>query len=227
MKRDGYHHGNLRRALLDAALGIIEADGVAAITMSALARAAGVSSGAPYRHFKSVDAVLVALASEGWSALIAEEQALVDPQAPPLEQFRRAGIATVRFAVQRPIHFRLMFGPVGRRLDDPQLAARVAEADARTDALVEAATRSGEMGPGPAQALAAQAVIYGLARLLVDGHLSSISADDAEALAHAVTGALGEGLIPREAPPKAHQSRPLARNQSSAATTPSSGEPGA
>lgn len=197
MARGGYHHGNLRRALLDAALAIVESDGVSAISMSALARAAGVSSGAPYRHFKSVDAVLIALASEGWSALIAEEQRAVDPDAGPLEQFRQAGIATVRFAVSHPTHFRLMFGPVGRRLTDPELAQRVAAADARTDALIAAAVASGEMARGPTQALAAQAVIYGLARLLVDGHLSPITPDDAAALARAVTGVLGEGLIPR------------------------------
>ena len=198
MARDGYHHGNLRRALLDAALDIIERDGVAAITMSALARAAEVSSGAPYRHFKSVDAVLVALATEGWANLIAEEQAGADADAPPLEQFRRAGIASVRFAVQYPTHFRLMFGPVGRRLEDPELVRRVADADARTDALVNAAVNAGEMGHGSAQILAAQATIYGLSRLLVDGHVSAISADEAETLAHAVTGVLGEGLIPRD-----------------------------
>lgn len=221
MARDRYHHGNLRRALLDAALAVIEADGVSAISMAALARAAGVSSGAPYRHFKSTDAVLAALASEGWGRLIELERARIDPSAPPLEQFRAAGVATVRFAVEHPTHFRLMFGPIGRRLEDPELTARIAEADTRTRALAEAAL-SGDAAI-ETRVLAAQAQIYGLARLLVDGALPAVDADAAEALAHAVTGVLGEGLIPRAAD---DQSRPLARNQSSAACTPSSGEPG-
>lgn len=221
MARERYHHGNLRRALLDAALAIVAEDGVSAITMSALARAAGVSSGAPYRHFKSTDAVLVALAAEGWARLLADEEARVDPDAPPLDQFRQAGVTTVRFAVTHPIHFRLMFGPIGRRLDDPDLSARRAEVDARTAALAEAAL-TGD-ADRETRVLAAQAQVYGLARLFVDGVLPAADADTAEALAHAVTGVLGEGLIPRESPV---QSRPDARNQSSAAATPASGEPG-
>lgn len=193
----GYHHGNLRRALLDAALEVVAERGPNGISMSALARAAGVSSGAPYRHFKSADAVLAAIAAEGWARLMAEERAQTADVEAPLERFRRAGIATVRFAVSHPTHFRLMFGPHGRRLDDPELSARIAEADARTQQMVDAAIAAGEMGGAEAAMLAAQAMIYGLARLFVDGALAPVSPDEAEHLTVAATEVLGSGLIPR------------------------------
>lgn len=199
MAKQSYHHGNLRQALLDAALVIIDEKGVAALTMAALARAAGVSSGAPYRHFKSIDAVLVALATDGWAKYVAEEAALAERATSPLERFRYAGIASVRFAVQHPTVYRLMCGPVGQRLDDPALQARIAAGHAQTRAMVDAAVAADEMGHGDVEVemLAAQALIYGLAHLIVDGVLPPMSADQAEKLAHAVTGVLGVGLRPR------------------------------
>lgn len=194
-----YHHGNLRRALLDAALAIIGEHDVSALTMAALARAAKVSSGAPYRHFKSVHDVLIALATEGWSLMVEQETALVAQATTPLERFRQSGIAAVRFAVTHPTHYTLMCGPVGRALDDPALNARIAEGESQTHQMVAAAVAAREMGKqGVAvETLAAQALIYGLARMFVDGALPVMSADEAEELARSVTNVLGVGLRPR------------------------------
>lgn len=190
-----YHHGNLRQALLDAALAVISAEGAAALTMARLARTAGVSSGAPYRHFKSIDAVLIALVTDGWNRLMVEE--IPDATQSPLEQFRRAGIATVRFAAAHPTLYALMCGPIARRLDDPVLTARIQAGDARTQALVDATIASGELQSADteAQILAAQALIYGLSRMVVDGALTGLSPDAAEALAWRVTEVLGVGLL--------------------------------
>lgn len=195
-----YHHGNLRRALLDGALEVIAAEGVAGLTMARLARAAGVSSGAPYRHFKSIDAVLVALATDGWNRLAAEDEALSAGIASPLERFRRSGIAAVRFAAAHPTLYRLMCGPLGRRLDDPALNARIAAGDAQVQQMVGAVVDAGELrgDDTEAQVLAAQALIYGLSRMIVDGALDGITPDAAEALAFRVTEVLGAGLIPRD-----------------------------
>lgn len=199
MAKSSYHHGNLRRALLDAAIEIIDARGVPALTMAALARAAGVSSGAPYRHFKSIDGVLAALANDGWRLLAAEEAALAARATGPLERFRLAGVATVRFAVQHPVLYRLMCTPDGRQSADPELRARMEAGEAQTRAMVAAAVDAQEMGQGDveAQTLAAQALVYGLARLLVDGVLPPLGPDEAERLAYAITGVLGVGLRPR------------------------------
>ena len=69
--RRGYHHGNLRRALLDAAIALIQSEGADALTLRAAARAAGVSQAAPYRHFTDKDELLAAVAEEGFRLMTA------------------------------------------------------------------------------------------------------------------------------------------------------------
>ena len=199
MATRSYHHGNLRRALLDAALAIIAEHDVSALTMAALARAAKVSSGAPYRHFKSVRDVLIALATEGWSLMVEQEDAMIAQATTPLERFRQSGISAVRFAVSHPTHYALMCGPVGRTLNDPALSARIAQGEAQTRQMVAAAVAAREMGKHDVatETLAAQALIYGLARMFVDGALPAMSVDEAEDLARSVTNVLGMGLRPR------------------------------
>src|SRR5438552_17146029 len=68
-RRAGYHHGNLRRALLDAALALVEREGADALTLRAAARRAGVSQAPPYRHFRDKEALLGAVAEEGFRAV--------------------------------------------------------------------------------------------------------------------------------------------------------------
>lgn len=194
-----YHHGNLKRALMDAALEVIDREGVAGLTMARLARAAGVSSGAPYRHFKSTDALLVELASEGWRMLMEANEALEGVATGPLDRYRRSGVAAVRFAATHPSLFRLMSSPQGRRLEDPTLNEQVAATDAQVRQMVSEMVATGELEGEDiqAQTLAGQALAYGLARLVVDGALEGLSPDDAEALAWRVTAVLGTGLAPR------------------------------
>jgi AcrR family transcriptional regulator len=73
-----YHHGDLRRSLLDAALGILHQDGIGAVSLREVARAAGVSHNAPYRHFPSRDALLAGVAAEGFGRLRARLEAAGD-----------------------------------------------------------------------------------------------------------------------------------------------------
>src|SRR4051794_22103421 len=104
-----YHHGDLRRTLLDAALGIVEKAGPGALSLRELARRAGVSHAAPYRHFPSREALLGALAVEGFRGLGAEMQACAGDERDPLPRFRALGLAYVRYAVAHPGHFKVMF----------------------------------------------------------------------------------------------------------------------
>src|SRR4051812_30399531 len=105
-----YHHGNLRRALLDAALELIsERDGVD-FTMRELARHAKVTHNAPYRHFDGKDALLAALAVEGFSTLRERLAGKAANAADPRTRVRDLGESYVMFAVEHPHHFRLMFG---------------------------------------------------------------------------------------------------------------------
>lgn len=199
-KRKRYHHGNLRRALLDAALELIAESGPRGFTMREAARRAGVSSGAPYRHFADVDDLLSALVDEATEALALETgRAVARACDDPLDEFRQTGIAFVRFAVANPAHFRLMTSPELAR--EPTVRAEERAAIEASRAAVEASKAAGTVAAADTatQLLAARSLIYGLARMIVDGQLGDdITPDHAERLAAAVTSVLGVGLIARD-----------------------------
>jgi AcrR family transcriptional regulator len=111
--RQPYHHGDLRAALMQAALELIERDGVRGFSLKDAAALAGVSTAAPYRHFADKSALLGELAGEGFSlfnqALAAAYRGFDDPGLRMVE----LGIAYVRFAERHRSHFRVMFGMSG------------------------------------------------------------------------------------------------------------------
>jgi AcrR family transcriptional regulator len=190
-----YHHGNLRRALLDAALALFAERGTLDFTLRELARAAGVTHNAPYRHFADKTALLAALAKEGFVMLAEESDRACAPLAKlrgprdPRAWIEALGTAYVRFAVAHPTHFRLMFThPLtdAKRADpELELAARASFALLR-DAVADA---SGELRAGLAErdvTLAAWALVHGLATLLVNGQIPEEEAridEDARRLA--------------------------------------------
>jgi len=99
-----YHHGDLRRALLEAAMVIIERDGPAALTLRAVAREAGVSPAAPYHHFKDKGELLYAVAKEGFHRL---KQAMANAVGPL--STHAMGVAYVEFAQANPALYRVMY----------------------------------------------------------------------------------------------------------------------
>ena len=104
-----YHHGDLSRALVDAARRILEKDGPAALSLRAVAREAGVSPAAPYHHFKDKGELLEAVAHEGWVAL---DAALTDARAKAADSHERMtglGVAYVCFARDNPALYRVMY----------------------------------------------------------------------------------------------------------------------
>lgn len=192
-----YHHGDLRRALLQAARAVIARDGVDALRMSALAKSLRVSVAAPFRHFPSREALLVALAEEGAAELVARmEEAAAREQDPLLAQ-RARGVAYVRFVVEDPATFRLL---VRREVLDASPSLRAMDASVR--ALMEpilgrhhGGRASRALARRSAGLLAAQALTYGLARMILDGLLGEVTPAEAEALAAELTNVLGEGLL--------------------------------
>src|SRR4051812_34833942 len=124
-----YHHGDLRRVLIDAALQLVNEGGVDAVSVREAARRAGVSPGAPFRHFPSRDALIKAVAEEAQRRFQAEiEQALADaPADDPLGRFRRIGIAYLRWALHNPTHFEIISS---RRLFDHDNAEGVSRDNA-------------------------------------------------------------------------------------------------
>lgn len=104
-----YHHGDLSRALVDAARRILEKDGPAALSLRAVAREAGVSPAAPYHHFKDKNDLLEAVAHEGWVAM---DNALLEARATASDAKERMtglGVAYVRFARDNPALYRVMY----------------------------------------------------------------------------------------------------------------------
>lgn len=107
-----YHHGDLHQALMVAALAQIEAEGVASLSLRALARVAGVSAAAPYRHFDSKRALLAALAQQGFEGLARRVVVTSDAQASPNERLLAISMTYVNFAIENPTSYHLMFGSV-------------------------------------------------------------------------------------------------------------------
>jgi AcrR family transcriptional regulator len=180
-----YHHGDLPRALLDAALHIVETQGRDALTLRAVARLAGVSQAAPYRHFANKEALLAAVAEEGFRSLMSamrESTQACDDM--PLARLRAVGIGYVTFATSHPSHFRVMFGrdmadrsafPTLRQAAGDTLAMVV---DAIADCQRAGLVRSEE--PAADLALTAWSSVHGLSALLLDGVLDRPAADVAE-----------------------------------------------
>jgi AcrR family transcriptional regulator len=173
-----YHHGDLRAAVLNAAGRLIEKEGLAGLSVRAAARRAGVSHNAPYRHFPDRDALLAALAAEGFRRL----QKFLEGRSG-----RAMGEAYVRFALAHPQRFRLMFG--GRLASErhPELRDQAAATHARLTAAF-----SGLGAEAGYAAAAAWSLVHGLAHLILDGHL-----EKGEDFVQRVIGAIRIAVAPQ------------------------------
>ncbi|MFF7053604.1 TetR/AcrR family transcriptional regulator [Streptomyces griseorubiginosus] len=158
-----YHHGDLRRAILGAALDVIAAEGPAALSLRDLARRAGVSHAAPAHHFKDRTGLLTAIAAEGFGLLAAVLEEAAD--------LKDAGVRYVRFAREHPAHFQVMFAPGLLRADDLELTTGRALA---TDALRTSVSgvRAEDFGIDARLAgVAAWSLAHGFATLLLSHNL--------------------------------------------------------
>jgi AcrR family transcriptional regulator len=169
-----YHHGDLRRALIDQALRTIDKLGMEGLTLRAVGEALGVSRTALYRHFSDKQALLAAVAREGFRTL---RLALVDAwerNGRGLAGFDAMADAYLQFAVAHPSHYRVMFGRFGESSErDPELAEEAKGAfQALVDALV-ALQRDGEFRKDDPllQAQFVWSVTHGVAMLVIDGQI--------------------------------------------------------
>ena len=198
-ERETYHHGDLRQALIEAALTLISEKNVESISLRDVARRVGVSHAAPYRHFADKDTLLAAVATEGFQLLHdALEEAAHNVRDHPLKQLQDIGIAYVHFALSHSSHYRLMFGAY--RTTASQQPDNLAEAvENAFMVLVNAIIRGQKVGvmraDDPRQlAQAAWALVHGLAMLLMDGQISEMNAQSVKSLSTAVTQLLIEGI---------------------------------
>lgn len=116
-----YHHGDLPRTLKDLTLELIARRGIQGVTLREVAKAAGVTHGAPYRHFRSREALLAAIAEDSFRMLAADLDQALGASNDPLQRLAGLGAAHVRFALNHPMRYRLMFGAELRKEEHPVL----------------------------------------------------------------------------------------------------------
>ncbi|VFQ45205.1 tetracycline transcriptional regulator tetr-related c-terminal [Desulfoluna butyratoxydans] len=170
-----YHHGNLRHRLIEVALEAIEEAGAAELTLRGIAKRAGVSHSAPYRHFPDKEALLVAVAREGVALMLSEIKLRLErAKGDPLARFMVCGLAYIDFAIAHPAHFRVMFV-------SPRMGVSVPE-DLKPEStpffhlFIDEITECWKLGllkgESPhAIALSAWSIVHGFSLLVIDGHL--------------------------------------------------------
>jgi AcrR family transcriptional regulator len=170
-----YHHGDLRRVLVEAAFELVGEAGAGAVSVREAARRAGVSPAAPFRHFRSRDALLGAVAEEAQRRFRTEiDKALAKaPADDPLQRFRFLGRAYLDWAMCNPTHFEVISS---RRLFAHEKSAAVTrdnnEVVGLTERILKEAHARGQLGPSDLKQvlIGARALVYGFARMAIDGH---------------------------------------------------------
>lgn len=214
--RDAYHHGDLRNALVDAAVSLVVEKGAGGFSLREAARAVGVSPAAAYRHFADKDALLAAVAFAGFRRLARSMRAAAarktrtgDVRARAAAAFAAVGEAYVEFAVGQPSLFRVMFGPwcqLAQGLpedmateDDPYLGLVQI-----LDGLVAAGVIPPERRVGAE--LPCWSMVHGFASLLVEKGIELTPAERSASSANlSRTLLLGLGCDPSVTPPPRRQ----------------------
>ena len=198
MTLDGsaYHHGDLRTALLAEAAAMIDEGGTSSVTMRAIGRRLGVSRSAAYRHFADKSALLVAVAAAGFDRLRDRLEA-VGAGAPGagIERLRQVGEEYVRFALENPGHYRLMYGKEAiTREDRPELREAADALFDELERIVQSYQRSGTIKGQESrlQAYVAWGAVHGLASLLIEGQI--LTAVDVDGLIRQTTSTLLDGM---------------------------------
>jgi AcrR family transcriptional regulator len=196
-----YHHGDLRRVLIEAALTLAEEGGPEAVSVREAARRAGVSPGAPFRHFDSRAALMIAVAEEAQRRFRAEIEAALKeaPAADPLARFRALGLAYLRWAMKNPAHFEIISS--GRHFDHDAATALSQDNNeliAMTERMLADAVAAGGLRAADLKAvqIAGRALVYGFARMKIDGHFPRWGVADArvDRMAEAVVDLFIAGL---------------------------------
>jgi AcrR family transcriptional regulator len=167
-----YHHGNLRRAVMDEALDVIATAGPEHVSLRAIAAAIGVSHTAPRHHFGSRDGLLAALATEGFDLLADELVAVREGGG----SFLDVGVGYVAFGIAHPAHFALMFTP-DLLHDDPALERARDRAYGELRGGVEALARSCRIEDAQAAIVAGWSLVHGLTSLSLTGNLDRAGLD--------------------------------------------------
>ncbi len=191
-----YHHGSLRQTLLETAFRLVDEEGIGAISMRALARTAGVSSAAPFRHFSDRNVLLRAVAEKAAAELERKLDEASAECSDALTQFRAMTVAYVRYAAEHPALFDLIQSTAP--LSGGFLGGVNDERRLKLIALIYEGQNAGLIPEADPEliALSSEALTHGLARMIVDRHprVRNLSSEDARKLALAATQLLQSGI---------------------------------
>ncbi len=194
--RKPYHHGDLRGALLKASLDLIRETGSRELTLREVARRAGVSHAAPYRHFRDKADLLAAVAEDGFDRLTAAIRFAAAKGRHPLDRLQNAGVAYVEFAQDQPEHFSIMFTVDVSADLHPSAKVAAERCFAELVALVAACQpgRSSSAHRTAAFARVAWTQVHGIAELALRGQLGLRNRKELREFAVLATGVLTRGL---------------------------------
>jgi AcrR family transcriptional regulator len=206
-RRTSYHHGHLKQALIAAALKMVKEQGAENVSVREVAKRAGVSSGAPFRHFPSRTTLMTAVAEQAMRRFRDEiVRALEEVKSDaPLDRFRALGTAYMRWVVRNPAHFQVISnralidfdGSESLRRDNAEIR------DLMEHLLAEQRHRAPLLRNDiKAISFAARALAYGIARMYVDGHFPqwNIPADQAESAFKAAFDLFADGIASQPNP---------------------------
>jgi len=168
-----YHHGNLREALLQSAIRLIAEVGPTAFTLREVARLAGVSHNAPYRHFQDKGALLAAVATQGYGELTDAMLEAASKESTAVARLKHAGLAYISFALRRPEHFTVMFDAPFPKQTHPEAADAAERAFSVLVGLVKECEEKKQLTSGDTLELAllAWSMVHGIAKLAITGRL--------------------------------------------------------
>jgi AcrR family transcriptional regulator len=184
-----YHHGDLRRALIDTALSMVTEEGAWNFTLREVARRTGVSHMAPYNHFEDKSALLAEVAALGFESLRTTMDAAARAQTRSTRKaLAGTSVAYVRFGVEHPAHYRLMFGAeLADKTRYPNLLAASDATFAVLTGVLERGQAAGQVRRELVrdQAVAAWSLVHGLTTLIIDQRVSFLDISSEEAEKHA------------------------------------------
>jgi AcrR family transcriptional regulator len=198
-----YHHGDLKNALLTSSIGLLRKHGPQSFSLRELALSLGVSSAAPYRHFKTKERIFAAIAVQGFGHLTKGfENAIKSHPLNPPEQLHAVGVSYYQFAVKYPEHLQMMFGNIISQADiaaDEEFKAAAGKAFGTLVGVVKSCQTDGFLNPKEdpkLQAILLWSSIHGFASLNISGTLQGASglAYNPELIAKQISMAMSHGL---------------------------------
>jgi len=195
-----YHHGDLKAALVDAAVEILRAEGAEALTLRAVARRVGVSQAAPYRHFADRRALVAAVAEQGFRRLQQVMLARISAaQAGGRGGLKQVALAYVEFGLANSAEYRVMFGPEVAITDDlPELRETGRSVLGFVAEGIRQLQNAGLVGAGDPwlMAVTTWATLHGLVMLTLDGQTAGV-APNVDALVEEATRIMMFGMAAR------------------------------